>query len=566
MPTLKHTILCALLLLLVAGLAAQTENWDWSLRAGGTYDDLGEAIATDAEGNCYVAGSFISNAGFGDFSLTGNGVSDVFCGKLDSNGNWLWVKHIGGMDEVYARSITVSDSGYIFIVGSYYGQIHFDDISLQSDGYGNEGASRDTFVAKLDSEGNWLWAVSSGGLDFSDGCCVRTDEGGNAYICGRFYTSITFGSFNLSSVGSSDFYIAKLNPAGHWLWAIRGGGVGSDHIFGMDFDHEGNLVVTGNYMYTVSFGNQVFTSLGNDVHDVFVGKLNPGGNWLWARTCGGASDDWSYRVITDSTGNIYVTGLFRTAATFGPYHLTAVEGFYAEVFVAKLNNMGIWLWARQAGGYNVISCSDIVMDSEGNLHVAGGFTGQAKFGTITKNSSGSNDIFVAKINPAGTWLAVQSAGGPGFDIAYAMAIDSANNIYVTGYFAINSTFGNNPILYSQGGKDIFVARMSGKTPVSDPSVPSPAAFLLEQNYPNPFNPSTTISFEVRKPSAGYTLDIYDIRGARVRRLAEGFLSRGRHSICFDGKDERGRDLASGTYLLRLSGEGESQTRKMLLLK
>jgi len=108
--------------------------------------------------------------------------------------------------------------------------------------------------------------------------------------------------------------------------------------------------------------------------------------------------------------------------------------------------------------------------------------------------------------------------------------------------------------------------MSGKTPVSDPSVPSPAAFLLEQNYPNPFNPSTTISFEVRKPSAGYTLDIYDIRGARVRRLAEGFLSRGRHSICFDGKDERGRDLASGTYLLRLSGEGESQTRKMLLLK
>jgi len=71
MPTLKHTILCALLLLLVAGLAAQTENWDWSLRAGGTYDDLGEAIATDAEGNCYVAGSFISNAGFGDFSLTG---------------------------------------------------------------------------------------------------------------------------------------------------------------------------------------------------------------------------------------------------------------------------------------------------------------------------------------------------------------------------------------------------------------------------------------------------------------------------------------------------------------
>ena len=566
MPTLKHTIICALLLLMTAGLAAQTEKWDWSLRAGGFSDDMGEAIATDAEGNCYVAGSFISNANFGDISLTGNGVSDVFCGKLDSEGNWLWVNKIGGMDDVYARSITVSDSGYIFITGSYYGTINFGDISLQSDGYGNAGASSDTFVAKLDPSGNWLWAVSSGGLDFSDGRCVRTDEGGNAYICGRFYTAATFGSFNLTSVGSSDFYIAKLDPAGHWLWAISGGGVRSDHIFGLDIDPAGNLVVTGNYMDTVSFGNQVFTSQGNDVHDIFVGKLNPGGNWLWARSCGGISDDWSYRVITDSSGNIYIAGLFRIAATFGPYRLTAIEGSYAEVFVAKLNASGAWLWARQAGGYNVISCNDLAIDSYDNLQVAGGFTGQAKFGTITKNSSGSNDIFVAKINSAGTWLAVQSAGGPGFDIAYALAIDSENNIYVTGYFNLNSTFGENPIMYSQGGKDIFVARMSAKTPVSDPAVPSPAAFLLEQNYPNPFNPSTTISFEVRKPSIGYTLDIYDIRGARVRRLAQGFLGRGRHSVSFDGKDERGRDLASGTYLLRLSGEGESQTRKMLLLK
>ncbi len=566
MPTLKHTILCALLLLLVAGLAAQTEKWDWALRAGGLYDDMGETIATDAEGNCYVAGSFISTASFGDFSLTGSGVSNVFCGKLDSEGNWLWVNQIGGMDEIYARSITVSDSGYIFITGSYYGLVHFGDISLQSDGYGNSGASADTFVAKLDPSGNWLWAVSSGGLDFSDGRCVRTDDGGNAYVCGRFYTSATFGGFNLIAVGSSDFYIAKLDPNGHWLWAIKGGGVGSDHIFGMDIDPEGYLVVTGNYLYTVSFGNQVFTSQGNDVHDVFVGKLNQGGNWIWARTCGGISDDWSYRVTTDASCNIYIAGLFRSSASFGPHHLTAIEGAYAEVFVAKLNDVGIWLWARQAGGYNVIGCNDLALDSDGNLHVTGGFSGQAKFGTITKHSSGSNDIFVAKINSTGTWLAVQTAGGPGFDIAYALAIDSDNNIYVTGYFTLNSTFGNNPVLYSQGGKDIFVARMSAKTPVTDPVAPSPAAFLLEQNYPNPFNPSTTISFEVRKPSAGYALDIYDIRGARVRRLAQGLLSQGRHSVCFDGKDDRGRDLASGTYLLRLSGEGESQTRKMLLLK
>ena len=78
MPTLKRTIICALLLMLAAGLATQTEKWDWSLRAGGFNDDLGEAIATDAEGGCYVAGSYISTQTLGISSLTGNGVSDVF--------------------------------------------------------------------------------------------------------------------------------------------------------------------------------------------------------------------------------------------------------------------------------------------------------------------------------------------------------------------------------------------------------------------------------------------------------------------------------------------------------
>ena len=146
--------------------------------------------------------------------------------------------------------------------------------------------------------------------------------------------------------------------------------------------------------------------------------------------------------------------------------------------------------------------------------MAGGFTGQAKFGTITKNSSGSNDIFVAKINSAGTWLAVQSAGGPGFDIAYALAIDSENNIYVTGYFNLNSTFGENPIMYSQGGKDIFVARMSAKTPSLTPPRQALPPSCWNRTI-EPLQPQHTISFEVRKPSIGYT-DI-DIRGAVRRR-------------------------------------------------
>jgi len=91
------------------------------------------------------------------------------------------------------------------------------------------------------------------------------------------------------------------------------------------------------------------------------------------------------------------------------------------------------------------------------------------------------------------------------------------------------------------------------------------ALSLKPNYPNPFNPSTTISFNL--PGNGEVkLDVFNLKGQRVRRLIDSSLTLGEHSIIFNGLDDHGRPVASGIYLYRLQHDGKTITRKMMLMK
>ena len=99
---------------------------------------------------------------------------------------------------------------------------------------------------------------------------------------------------------------------------------------------------------------------------------------------------------------------------------------------------------------------------------------------------------------------------------------------------------------------------------SDPAV-SPLRFDLNANYPNPFNPSTTISFSV--PASGEVeLAIFNLKGQRVKTLVSGELTKGQHSVVWNGLDNAGRSVASGVYLYKLRSGTELKTRKMMLMK
>jgi hypothetical protein len=90
-------------------------------------------------------------------------------------------------------------------------------------------------------------------------------------------------------------------------------------------------------------------------------------------------------------------------------------------------------------------------------------------------------------------------------------------------------------------------------------------YILYPNYPNPFNPTTTVSFTLPAAS-GVHLDIYNVKGEKVRALVNGYFSAGNYSQVWDGKNSAGRAAPSGVYMLRMISDGGVQVRNMLLLK
>ena len=133
-------------------------------------------------------------------------------------------------------------------------------------------------------------------------------------------------------------------------------------------------------------------------------------DWFWAKKAGGTSYDNGLSIAIDANENSYVTGYFSGSATFGTTTLTSSSEYYSDIFVAKLDNNSNWLWVKQAGGTNWDYGYGIAVDANGNSYVTGYFYNSATFGTTTLTSSGYADIFVAKLDSSGNWLWAKQAG------------------------------------------------------------------------------------------------------------------------------------------------------------
>ncbi|MFA7028830.1 MAG: SBBP repeat-containing protein, partial [Candidatus Cloacimonadaceae bacterium] len=217
----------------------------------------------------------------------------------------------------------------------------------------------------------WQWAKQAGGTDYDFGQDIAIDSSGNSYITGYFPGNASFGTTELTSSGGIDIFVAKLDSDGNWLWAQKAGGTSDDGGYSIAIDSSGNSYVTGYFHSTASFGNITLTSSGS--YDIFVAKLDSNGNWLWAKKAGGTSDDYGYSITIDFSGNSYVTGYFYSTASFGTTTLTSSGD--CDIFVAKMDSSGNWLWAKKAGGTYSDEGWGIAIDSSGNSYVTGYFEG-----------------------------------------------------------------------------------------------------------------------------------------------------------------------------------------------
>ena len=532
------------------------------------------------------------------------------------NVDWLWVKQAGGTDYDFGHSIAVDANGNNYVTGSFSGSSTFGTTTLTSSG------DKDIFVAKIDHNGNWLWANQAGGISYDYGRGIAVDDNGNSYITGEFEESATFGTTTLTSSGSYDIFVAKLDSSGNWLWAKQAWGIGEDVGFSIAVDAKGNSYITGVFMESANFGTTTLTSSGD--YDIFVAKLDINSNWLWAKQAGGTDDDYGNGIAVDANGNSYVTGYFSESATFGTTTLTSSGDI--DIFVAKLDSSGNWLWANQAGGTNCDYGHGIAVDDNGNSYIIGNFLESANFGITTLTSSGYYDIFVAKLDINGNWLWAKQAGGTSYDFGNSIAVDTNRNVYVTGFFyssscsfgtitLINSsseyidifvakldingnwlwakqaggtsddcgygitvdvngnsyitgifrgsaTFGTTT-LTSSGDFDIFVAKLGEVNSIDLPDIISFSG--IRSIYPNPFNPLTTIDYEISMP-ADVKIEVYNNRGQLVRNFILGYKEQGSYKLTWEGEDNNGCLCSTGIYYIRMQAGKKIYIKKAVLLK
>jgi len=540
---MKKKLITLLFLSFSILLFAQAPDWQWVAQAGGSSGNYGYCIATDDNGNSYVTGSSIGTATFGSYSITSSGSNDVFVAKIDANGNWLWVSSAGG-DIAIGRKIATDDNGNSYVTGTFRGTATFGSYSITSSGL------FDVFVAKINANGNWLWATQAGGSGSNGGYGLATDNNGNIYLTGRYEGTATFGFYSITTIGYYDIFVAKMDAYGNWLWVSSTSGNGVDNVGGIAIDDIGNCYVTGDFWDTANFGSYSIVA-SSGLFDIFLAKMDANGNWLWATQVGGIGDNKGYAITIDDNLNKFVTGSFEDTATFGSYSITSSGS--RDIFVAKMDANNNWLWATQSGGSGDDKGYRISVDNNGNSYVTGQFGNTATFGSYSITSSGNDDIFVAKMDANGNWLWAIQAGGSGRDEGWGIETDDTGNSYVAGFFYETATFGSYS-LTSSGSWDIFVAKLGNE--VSVQNVITPTKMKLS-NYPNPFNPSSTISFEIQEGEKGI-MSIFNLKGQLIE---SGEFNAGNHHYTWNADDQ-----STGLYFYQLKTEISIQTRRMLLLK
>ena len=476
---MKTTVLL-FVLFLIETTFLNAQIVDWAKRMGGTGNEYGTSLAIDASGNTYTIGYFSGTAdfdpGIGTHNLTSVDGNDIFISKLNSLGDYVWVKRFGGIGDGFGYSIKLDDSGNLFATGYFSGTTDFDPGS----GVNNITSSglTDIFIAKLDTAGNFMWSKTIGGSGNEYCFSLVLDNSCNLYLTGGYNGTVDFdpgaGVLNLTSAGSSDIFILKIDAAGNFVWAKSMGGTGEDEGHSIALDELGKVYTTGHFSGTADFdpgfGTDNLVSAG--LSDIFISKIDISGNHVFAKRIGGANYDVGQSIASDSSGNIYTAGVFKGNTDFDPgigtFNINSLG--LSDIYILKLDISGNFHWVKRIGGTQDDICSSIALDISGNVYASGWYSGVVDFdpgpGNSNITATGFVDAFISKLDSQGNYIWAQTFGGTNLVYAYSVVLDDLSNIYTTGYFYGIIDFDPGPgiinLTAAGGDGDVFVNKINQK--------------------------------------------------------------------------------------------------------
>ncbi len=328
--------------------SAGTVIWQKEMSGDGDIDEL----TTDSMGNIYFGGAFegtISFPAVAGVSLTSFGGLDLLAGKMNSNGDVLWLKQFGGSGFGGVRSVASDAVGNLYVLSEFLYTLDFDPSPTSQLSF--TASAIDIALVKLDSSGDFRWARHLGGPSDEQASEVKLDRKGKVYVLGTFISHIDFNiglasaRLNGTTWGVYDVFVAKYDTSGNYFWSNRIAGDDFDYATDMSLDHVGDVYICGFTDGDISFPGIDTTYLFSGGHDAFMGKISSSGNWLWSGTIQGTGDERLLEIAVDSSGAIYATGKFQGQADFDPTNgvqqLVSTNNWNG--FILKLGQPGLSL-------------------------------------------------------------------------------------------------------------------------------------------------------------------------------------------------------------------------------
>lgn len=371
----------------------------WSRVEGSPGDDVARGIATDAQGNTFITGSYSALAQFGGNTLGVQGDADVFVAKYGPDGDFLWVAHGGGPFDEQGSAVATDAEGNVFVCGRYRSTCVFGAFTI-----GTANNNFDAFLAKLDADGNWLWVRRAGDMGGEEATAVAVDGAGNCYITGWFSSPIAvFSSHQVSSVGGADIFLAKYGPTGTCIWVTSAGSGSSDQGNALALDDLGRPYVSGVVAGdTAHFGDISLPPEHGEADDLFLARYNAEGDCIWAVRAGGPGGDAATGLSFIERDVCVLSGQFTDTASIGGTTLQAVGG--TDVFTAGYDTTGAALWGLQAGGAAYEQAGKVVGTATGAAYTTGSYDTQAMFTGWQLDAVGGSDLFLAKVGEMATAL------------------------------------------------------------------------------------------------------------------------------------------------------------------
>lgn len=553
---MKPRIIILLSLLLILDQAfSQDLIFEWNKILGTSGFNFGKSIISDQKEYLYAAGEFKEEFIYDDQTIVGPEENNIYILKLDFDGNLIWYKSIGSNKLASIGNICFDRDMNIVCTGTFENTLLLEDTIFSSNG------GSDLFILRYNNNGKLVNIYTDGGEEDEVANSLCVDYNNDLYICGSFSGKTKLGEYEMNSpryvinTDGQDTLYGYINNAFYAKFDSLNNCLLTKHICldqsnlnCISNDKQNNIYTTGNFYNQA----ELLDTITSDIGDFLVFKYDQNGKLL-NLIQEGSDNDYivGKSIVLDQDNNLFVAGYIKCVdCIFGD---SLLPNSYTDGFLVKYNTTGKFEWVNLIGQYeyhgegNSVWANSVVIDYSNNILVTGYFDAININEDILFGNSNSIDIFILKASQNGEIINLGRYGDPSWGTSWdegkSLAIDSNNNIYITGITSLGARYSFDPHY-------IFTGKINSDFPLNNENIKIQNEINI---YPNPASDYFTIDF----PSCSHKNIIVEIFRLDGMHIYSSKLNIEQNKISVSG-------LPPDLYVVRFKIEDKIYYKKLLI--